>query len=584
MKILHGIGVSRGVAIAPAVVLGKRAFRVPARFVNVKAVDSAIERLETAVDAVCAEIAESERMAAKQLGEKYSTIFHAHQQMLRDPKLLEEMKQLIREKCYAPEYAASQVFRRYIKVFQNLGTAYLAERAMDLEDLERRLVRQLLGKQRLDLSHFTQDVVVLANDLTPGETADLDRQHVKGFATEAGGPTSHTAILAGALEIPAVVGIGPFLNDVQAGETVIVDGTQGVVIVAPDEPTLERYRMRSRQLAMLRQRRRQLRTRPAVTRDGVRIRLKANIEFPDEIDHCLEHGAEGVGLFRTEFLYLRDEQEPTEEEHFEAYRRVVEAFGDKPVTIRTLDLGADKVSQRIRERERPPANPALGLRSLRLSLKYLDLFKTQLRAILRVARLGNVQVMFPLVTTVQEFRQARLVLNEVAEDLSHDGIDHDRKIPIGMMVEVPAAAIMAERFAREAGFFSIGTNDLIQYTLAADRGDKEVAHLYRAGEPAVMRLLRMTTAAARKHGIPVAVCGQMASQLPFVPVLIGMGVRELSVPPQVIPELKDLIGKLDTRECANLSKAIARFESGNTVEQHLVRVVRSCMENDLEEA
>ncbi len=568
MLIKRGIAVSPGVISGPAFVLGAEDFRIPHRFVRVTAVDSEIERFRAALDAVCSDIAGNEELAAAQLGKEYGQIFAAHLLMARDPKFVEEIESLIREKCYSPEFASSFVLRRNAKVLQNLGNTYLAERAADVIDLKKRILSQLLGERRQSLAHLTTPVIVLAHNLTPSETARLNKKYVLGFATEVGGRTSHTAILAGALEIPAIVGVGAFLSDVSGGETVILDGNQGEVILDPDESAHEKYLDSHARYLTVSQRLEGLRSLPAETKDGCRIQLMGNIEFPEEAAHCVERGADGIGLYRTEFLYLKNDREPTEEDHYKAYCKVIKAFPNEPVVVRTLDLGADKVPGGFPELFES-SNPVLGLRSIRLSLQNLSLFKTQLRAVVRAAVHGDVRLMFPLVATLLEFRQAKMVMGDVMDDLEVQGIPFRRDIPVGMMVEVPAAVMLAEDFAREADFFSIGTNDLIQYTLAVDRADPAVAALYSSGDPAILRLIDRVVKASRKEEIPVTVCGQMSSSPSFVPLLIGMGLRQLSVTPHAIPELKEIIRKVTIPQAEEIAARAQTLELARDVESYL---------------
>jgi len=554
----------------PALVLGSEDFRIPQRFVSIDAIETEAARFHLALDAVCAEIAENEHLATTQLGKQYGAIFAAHMQMIRDPRLIQEIDTLIRQNCCSPEFASSRVLRAYAKKFQSLGSEYLAERADDIYDLEKRLLRHLLGERREELAHLTEPVVVLAHNLTPSETANLDRRFVLGFATEVGGHTSHTAILAGALEIPAVVGIGNFLSDVSGGAAVIIDGTHGEVIIDPDDETRVRYRDSEAKIRGVAARLESLRALRSETRDKVRIHLMGNIEFPQEVEHCTKRGADGIGLYRTEFLYLDDDdREPTEEDHYQAYRRVVAAFPDQNIVIRTLDLGADKVPGPYSHLAEDMPNPVLGLRSIRLSLQNLPLFKTQLRAILRAATLGDVRIMFPLVSTLLELRQAKMIVQDVKEDLEDEGVPFKRDVPVGMMVEVPAAALLAEEFAREVDFFSIGTNDLIQYTLAVDRSNPGVANLYSSGDPSILRLIRRVMDAAAKQDIPVTICGQMSSDPKYIPLLIGMGLRRLSVTPHVIPELKEVIRSIDVRQAEDIAAHAQTLEVARDVENFL---------------
>ena len=574
----RGIAVSPGVVSGPALVLGTEDFRIPQVFVSVDAVDTEVARFRQAVELVCDEIALNEQLATKQLGKQYGAIFAAHLMMARNPKLLSEIETLIRDRCYSPEFASSRVLRQYAREFQNLGDQYLAERAVDLFDLEKRILRHLLGERREELTHLTAPVIVLAHDLTPSETAKLDKKFVLGFATEAGGPTSHTAILAGALELPAIVGIGNFLSEVSGGELVILDGTHGEITIDPDADATSRYKDSAARLRTFSERLQQLRDIVPQTKDGTRIQIFGNIEFPDEIEHCTQRGADGVGLYRTEFLYLENDTEPTEADHYHAYSRVVHAMGDRPVVIRTLDLGADKVPASSPTPARA-LNPVLGLRSIRLSLQNLPLFKTQLRAILRAAVNGNVSIMFPLVSTLLELRQAKMILADVVEDLEDHGIAFQRDVPVGMMVEVPAAAVIADEFAREVDFFSIGTNDLIQYTLAADRSDLSVANLYCAGDPSILRLIEIVLQAGEKQGIPVTVCGQMSSDPKYLPLLVGMGLRQLSVTPHAIPNLKEIARHVTLADCEQIAAHARSLDTARDVDSYLRgELLRICPE------
>jgi phosphotransferase system enzyme I (PtsI) len=569
MIVKHGIAVSSGVAIGPALVYGAESFQIPRRFVRIDAVDAEIVRFRCALENVCREISSNEELASKLLGQQYGAIFSAHLQLARDPKLIHEIEELIRKRHFSPEFAASQVLRRYAKELQNLGNTYFRERATDLFDLERSVLRHLTGEQREELANLQENVVVLAHNLTPSETAKLDRRYVMGFVTEVGGVTSHTAILAGAFEIPAVVGVGNFLADVAGGQTVIIDGDHGEVIIEPDDECLARYRDHVARGRTIAARLLSLGTRASETKDHVRIQVLGNIEFPEEAEHCIERGADGIGLYRTEFLYLAALSERSEEDHFRAYRQVIETMNGRPVVIRTLDLGADKVPGAVADVFETGANPELGRRSIRLSLENLGLFKKQLRAILRAAVDGDVRVMFPLISSLMELRQAKMILRDVKEDLEEEGLPFQRDLRVGIMVEVPAVAILAEEFAREVDFFSIGTNDLIQYTLAADRSDPAVAKYYNSADPAVLRILRLVVSAGKAVGIPVTVCGQMSSDPKFVPLLVGMGLRQLSATPHAIPEVKEVIRNLTLAQAEDIAARALQFELARDVEGFL---------------
>jgi phosphotransferase system enzyme I (PtsI) len=567
MQRLQGIAVSPGVAIGEALVMDNEGFRIPRRFVARDAVENELERLGKAVTAAGAEIQANRDAVANELGAQYAAIFDAHLQMLIDPKLQAELESLIRDRNFSPEYAVSRALRRYAKVFQDLPSGGIAERASDIFDVEKRLLRNLLGRRREELSQLTSPVVILAHDLTPSETANLDRKFVQGFVTEVGGPGSHTAIVAEGMEIPAVVGVGSFLTDISGGDLVILDGHQGVVILQPDDETVAQYRRQKEQQRTTAAQLETLRDLPAQTADGVRIELLGNIEFPYEVDHCVERGADGIGLYRTEFLYLSSDIEPTEETHFEAYSRVIKAMGSKPIVIRTLDLGADKLAQMPSPSEE--RNPVLGLRSIRMSLRNLPLFRTQLRAILRASVLGNVRILFPLITTMVELRQARMILSDVMEDLDENGIPFNREMWVGMMVEVPAAVMMIDRFVQEVDFVSIGTNDLVQYSLAVDRSNKDVAGLYNSCDPAVLRLIELTVLAAKRGEVPANLCGRMSSSITYTQLLLGLGLRQFGVAPGAIPEVKRVIRATNMSQCETIARRAMTMENARDIKAFL---------------
>jgi phosphotransferase system enzyme I (PtsI) len=475
---------------------------------------------------------------------------------------------LIRERNYSAEYAVNSTLGAFAKRLRESPNPVLAERAHDLVDLERCLLRHLTGRPQEELAHLTSEVVLIAHNLTPNETVRLNPQFVRGFVTEIGGAGGHTAIVAKGLEIPAVVGVGRFLGRVSTGDLVIADGHSGCVILQPDAETVARYRRETERQQSLADQLRLLRDEPAVTKDGVRIRLMANIEFPLEAPVCLERGADGIGLYRTEFLYLGSDAEPSEEDHYQAYADVLRAVPGRPVVIRTLDLGADKIGAGMEDLE-PERNPVLGLRSIRLSLRHRALFMPQLRAVLRASVLGEVKLMFPLITTLTELRQAKQVLAEAKDELDARGVDFRRDLPVGMMVESPAAATMIDRFVNEVDFISIGTNDLIQYTLAVDRSNASVANLYQAADPAVLRMIAASLKAARQAGINASLCGQMSSEALYTMLLLGMGLRELSVPPSSIPEIKRVCRSVTLAECEKVASHVQTLDNAQDIEAFL---------------
>jgi len=565
---LQGIPVSPGVAIASALVLDADGYRIPRCIVPASDVDAEFAMLHAAVDVVSQQLEQNRLETTATAGRQTGDIFAAQLQMLHDPRLHSEVEKRIGEDRQSAAFAVSGVLHNYASALQRLENPFLADRAQDVLDIERQLLLQLGAVTRQPLKGLNESVIILSRMLTPSETAGLDRTFVKGFCTEIGGPGGHTAIVAKGLEIPAVVGIGEFLSVITGADCVIVDGDRGRLIIDPTEEVLEQYRQRAEYRRSLAERLAQQSELPAETSDGTRISLNANIEFPHETAACLQRGADGIGLYRTEFLYLSSEEEPSEEDHYQAYAEVIRQMDGRPVVIRTLDLGADKMGHGKRSQQEN--NPFLGLRSIRLSLRNLDLFRPQLRAVLRAAALGDVRVMFPLVTTIGELRQAKLLLNVVAEDLKEAGIDYRSDLPVGMMVEVPAAVIMLDHFACEVDFFSVGTNDLTQYTLAVDRSNESVADLYQSSDPAVLRLIQASIDVARETQTPISVCGEMSSNPARALLLIGMGVRNLSVPPSALPRVKKAIRNVSLDQCLAIAERVRKLESARDVDLYLL--------------
>ncbi|GIX02643.1 MAG: phosphoenolpyruvate-protein phosphotransferase [Thermogutta sp.] len=564
MMRLQGIAVSPGIAIGKAVVIGQDSFSIPREYVEADAVEQEVARFREALQVAAREIENNRDLVTRELGPKSGAIFQAHLEILEDPKIREDVESLIRNRQYSSEKAVSLVLRQFAEMFRRLPNPVIADRAYDVLDIERHLLRALLGQPHRSLYHLTSPAVVLARNLTPSEVANLDRKMVRGFATELGGPTSHTAIVAQGMGIPAVVGTGPFLTEVSGGDIVIVDGDRGIVIVRPDESTLREYEEEVRAIRVFTTELEKLRDLPAETLDGTRINIYGNIEFPHEAALCLQNGAEGIGLYRTEFLYLGRNDLPSEEDHYQAYCEVVRIMGDRPVTIRTFDLGADKVPLQLGlEKE---ANPCLGLRSIRLALRYLPLFQTQLRAILRASVCGNVQIMFPMISTLAELRQAKLMLAEVMEDLAESRIPFRRDIPLGIMVEVPSVAVTIDRFLDEVDFISLGTNDLIQYTLAVDRTNRNVVNMYNATEPAVLRLIHHVIQEASRKGVPVSLCGQMSSHPLHTMLLIGLGLRKFSVAAHSILEIKKVCRSVTVQQCEALAKRALEMDHARDVQ------------------
>lgn len=558
-----GINASPGVAIGPALVLDTEEYLIPRRTIDPSQVPTQIAILEAALDTSLQEVADLRVAAARKLGEKAAEIFSFHAGTIGDPRLKKNVVQFIEDQHYTAAYAFGQEMNRLQRMFRSVADPYLKERVRDLFDIEKRVLRHILGRARADITKLAEPVIIVAHDLTPSQAVSLDRDHILGFAINVGGQTSHMAIIARMLDIPAVVALNDVTSDVAGGETIIVDGTHGIVVAMPDSATIDTYRARQREYRKFVSALRALGDKPAVTQDGVKISLRANIELAEEAASAVKAGAEGIGLYRTEFLYLAAERPPTEEEQIEAFQTAVRHVGGKPLVIRTVDLGADKMIPYLGPQNDP--NPVLGLRSLRYCLQHLDLFKTHLRAILRAAVDSDVRIMFPMITTLMELRQAKATLADVMEDLEEEGFAFQRDVKLGMMVETPAAAMLAASFAREVSFMSIGTNDLTQYTLAVDRANEKVGHLYAPHNPAVLRLIRDTVRAAQRAKIEVSLCGEMAGTPMYTQALLGLGLRQLSMAPQDIPEIKNIIRKTTMKECEAIARKLMRFDSDRQV-------------------
>lgn len=566
MEIRKGIAVSPGIAIAKPMLIDSKDYRIPRRSILPSNREREIQRLRKAFATA---ISELEKIgSSKDIKQNnIQDIFAVHMRFLRDRSFRKRITDFISKELVTAEYAVSAILREIASHFAGIDDPYISERAADIYDIEKRLLIFLLGKRQEEVEHLREEVVILAGDLTPTQTAGFNKSFVKGFATEKGGRTSHTAIVARSLGIPAVVALGDMTSEIPPDCVVIVDGYRGVVVIDPDKDTLNQYDQYSRQMTQFASQLNELREFPADTRDGVHIQLMGNIEFPDEAQMVVEKGGEGIGLYRTEFLYLYGGQEPTEEDHYEAYAEAIRAVRGKPVVIRTMDLGADKLPHSGWHPHE--SNPVLGLRSIRYCLQALPLFKTQLRAILRASVLGDVRVMFPLITNLQELRQAKMILRDVMEDLDEYAVPYNSELPIGIMIETPSSALTASLLANESSFFSVGTNDLIQYTLAVDRANEHVSTLFSGAEPAVLRLLRAVIQDAHKAGIGLSVCGEMASDPEFIMLLLGMGIRVLSLAPPMIPEVKKIIRSVTIEECNELSRKVATMDSHRQIKNYL---------------
>jgi len=568
MEIKKGIGVSPGVVISTAVVLDAEDLVIPRRHVEPEQLPGEVNRLSAALTSSAADLSRLRDDVTGRHGKEIGAIFDVHLALLHDRGLVNQIVNEIHAQRVTAEYALSVVMRRYAGKFEQMTDRYMSERVKDIYDIEKRLLRSLIGQKREDLAHLTRPVVVIAHDLLPSQTAALDRKHVVGFATDVGGRTSHTAIVARALSIPAVVGLGNLTSEVTGGDTVIIDGTRGVVIVNPTAEQSDEYRELAKKIEYAGEKLKEIVGQPAETTDGHVVCLQANIERSTDIDEALEYGGQGVGLYRTEFLYLTNDHEPSEEEHYEAYTDALRRLNGKPLVIRTLDLGADKAT--TSRPSNPEQNPFLGDRSIRMCLHDIPMFKRQLRAIMRSSVHGDVRIMFPMICTLMELRQSKMVLNDVLEELEDEGSPFRRDIPIGMMVEVPSVAIMPDQFAKEVNFFSIGTNDLIQYTLAVDRTNEKVAGLFCPGHPAVLKLIRDVIRAGQRNGISVSVCGEMAGDPLYTLLLLGLGLNIFSMNGPDVPEVKKIIRSTTIEHARQIARRVMSFDSERQV-MHFLR-------------
>jgi phosphoenolpyruvate-protein phosphotransferase (PTS system enzyme I) len=569
---IQGIGASPGLAIGRAFVLDRRRLRTPKLRISDAEVEAELMRMKTAIDLSDYQLQELKEQLERSDGKDHALILEAHRLMLRDPMLLDEVNRMIAAERINAEWAVRRVTRKLKHAFDNIADEYFRERRADVDFVADRVVRNLMG-QVVDVAvEVPEGSVVVAHDLPPADAAMLARTgRVQAFITDVGSQTSHTAIVARARATPAVVGAVRASETISPGDLVAVDGTRGLVLINPRPDELKGFDAARVRWAELEHEALALRELPAVSTDGTRVRLYGNIEFLEELPSLLEQGAEGIGLYRTEFLFLDRSEPPTEDEHYECYRTVLDAMGPRPVTIRTLDLGGDKVPGN-RRWEREP-NPAMGLRAIRYCLARRDLFRTQLRALLRASVHGNLRVMFPLISGMSELREARSELEASRSELGREGVRVGERFPVGIMVETPSAAWLADRLATEADFFSIGTNDLIQYTLAIDRQNREVAYLYKPLHLSVLRALQHILGAARTAGIPVSMCGEMAGDPRYTLVLLALGLDELSMTAGQIPTIKQRIRRLSRAQAQTALEHAMQLTTAEEIERYLDETV-----------
>ena len=563
-KILRGIAVSGGVCRGKIVVLGKVRDTIPRREISEADVPQEIQRFEHALLQTRRQVFEVKRKVNEAMGAKDASIFDAHLLVLEDPTLIDEVIRLIQEQRVNAEHAYRQVAEKYAATLSSMDDEYLRERAADLRDVTARVLDILLGRtDETALHKLKESCIIISEDLSPSTTALLDKKMVLGFATDIGSKTSHTAIMARSLEIPAVVGLHDASKQLNTGQYVLLDGFNGLLVINPTDQTLFEYGQLVRKRVNLQEKLRDLRDEPAITLDGARITLSANIEQAADAEHVRACGAEGVGLFRTEYLYLNRETLPTEEEQYQAYRQVAAALKPNPVVIRTLDLGGDKFISHLWMPQE--LNPFLGWRAIRFCLQERALFRAQLRAILRAAVEGNIKMMYPMISGLDELNQANALLEECRRELRTERIPFGEALETGAMIEIPSAVLTADSLAKRVKFLSIGTNDLIQYSLAVDRLNEKIAHLYEPTHPAIVRLIKATVEAGRRNGIWVGLCGEMAGDPALVPLLLGLDVDELSAAFSVVPQVKFLIRRLKLSEARQLADFALNCESGSEI-------------------
>jgi phosphotransferase system enzyme I (PtsI) len=569
MQSRRGIPVSPGIAIAKAVVLDNDEHTVSKRHVPKDKLQAEHDLVDAAIEDALKDLEDLRSQTASVLGSQLADIFGFHAGLLKDKSIVTRFHSVIDSELVTASYAVFSVMQDLADQFLAQDNAFFRERVSDIYDLKRRLLTELVGEQRSALAGLTEPAIVIAHDLTPSQTAALDRKLIRGLATDIGGRTSHTAILAHALGIPAVVGLKDITKRAATGDMMILDGHRGHAILQPDAAQLLESRQEARAYREEAKALKKLRDQPAVTTDGTEVTLLANIEFTEEVPEALEFGAQGIGLYRTEFLFMDGDNVPTEQEQYENYSAAIKALGGKPLTIRTLDLGADKIAPGLLEiHDEAEPNPFLGCRSIRLCLQHLELFRTQLRAILRASSEGPVRIMFPLICNIMELRQAKMVLSDVREDLEDQGIEV-ADIPIGVMIEVPSAALQATALAKEVDFFSVGTNDLIQYTVAVDRSNERIASLYTGAHPAVLELIKNVVRAANHAKIGVSLCGEMAGDPEFTLLLLGYGLRTLSITPPAIPGIKRVVRSVGIERCKRIARKASSFDNDREVMNYL---------------
>lgn len=561
----------KGMATSPGIALGKiLIYEEPDIIVNKKQIKESnkeIDKLEIAIEKGIKQIEKLYEKTLKNVGEDEAEIFNAHKMMMEDPEFINDIEEKISSEEVNVEWAVKEIADNYIKLFEAIEDEYLRERASDLKDVSNRLLKILLGIETKDLASLDEECIIIAKDLTPSDTAQMDKEMVLGFITELGGRTSHVSIIARSLEIPAIAGMKDITNIAKDGDMVIIDGEKGIALLNPSQEDIVTYENKKREYEEFKIRLQEMIGKESISKDGIKVEIAANIGTPQDMDKVIENDGEGVGLYRTEFLYMDGDKLPTEEEQFIAYKVVADRLEGKPVVIRTLDVGGDKDIPYLDLPEE--MNPFLGYRAIRFCLDRRDIFKTQLRALLRASDFGNIKIMFPMISSIQEIRDAKEILEKAKEELRKENIGFNEDIEIGIMVEIPAVAVHSDIFAKEVDFFSIGTNDLIQYTLAVDRGNQDISYLYSQYHPAVLKLIQMTIENGHKEGIWVGMCGEAAGDEKLIPLLLGMGLDEFSMGTSSILKARWVINNTSKKEIQSMLDEILTLPRAEDVEKFI---------------
>jgi len=579
LKIYSGIPASSGIAIGHALPIHGFGLNVPRIKVDEDELEKEIVLFKKAVKETKEDLKNVQNRVKNDIGVEESAIFDAHIMLLDDPNLIEQSIEKAREEMVSIDYAFSETLSNIVEKFRNLSDSYLKDRATDIQDVGKRVLRNYLGVSiSPEIKNAEEDLIIMAHNLLPSDMAEISERKIKGIITEVGGETSHVAIMARSLEVPAIVGVNDILMEVSPKDLVIIDSNDGKIFIDPDKKTIKEYQEKRRKYVNYIKSLERLKSEEAVTRDNKKIELKINMELSSEADIVNTHNADGIGLFRTEYLFMKDVL-PSEDEQFEIYKYVSQLIYPKEVTIRTADLGGDKFVSHFKIPEE--MNPFLGFRGIRLCLEFTEFFKTQLKAILRASRLKNIKIMFPMISGVDELLKAKKILEEAKNDLRNDGVEFDEDVDVGIMIEVPSAAVVSDVLAKHVDFFSIGTNDLIQYTLAVDRGNKQLSYLYNPLHPSVLRLLKMVINNGQNEGIEVSMCGNMAGNPKYTILLIGLNLRKLSVAPSSILEVKKIIKELDTSECKQIVNESIKYDSNEELEEYYDNINRKHLKNVL---